>query len=74
MMGQPMLLVGLQSTLAGPQSSFTTLGRRNVASRGLDQIDGLSRTVASCEGFNTFIVIVFMVALLFVFFLAELAS
>ena len=73
-MGRPMLLVGLQSMLADPQSSFTTLGRRSVASRGLDHIDGLSRIVTSCEGFNTFIVSCFYGCFFVCFFLTELAS
>ena len=60
--------------LVDPQSSFTTLGRRSVASRGLDQIDGLSKTVTGCEGFNTFIVSYFFGCFVVCLFLAELAS
>ena len=60
--------------LAGPQSSFTTLGRRSVASRGLDQIDGLITTVTGCEGCNTFIVSCFYGCFVVCLFLAELAS
>ena len=60
--------------LASPQSSFTSLGRRSVASRGQDQIDGLSRTVTGCEGFNTFIVSCFYGCFVISLFLAELAS
>ena len=56
-----------------PQSSFTTLGR-SMASRGLDRIDGLSKTVTRCEGFNTFIVSCFYGCFVVCFFLAELAS
>ena len=60
--------------LVDPQSSFTTLGRRSVASRGLDQIDGLSGIVTGCEGFNTFIVSCFYGCLFVCLFLTELAS
>ena len=60
--------------LAGPQSSFTTLGRRSVAFRGLDRIDGLRRTVIGCEGFNTFIVSFFYGFFFVCLFLNELAS
>ena len=65
-MGRPMLLVGLQS-------SFITLGRRSVASRGLDRIYGLSKTVIGCEGFNTFIVSCFYGCFVVCLFLVELA-
>ena len=64
-MGRPMLLVGLQS-------SFIALGRRSVASRGLDRIYGLSKT--GCEGFNTFIVSCFYGCFVGCLFLVELAS
>ena len=60
--------------LADPQSSFSTLGRRSVASRGLDQIDGLSKIVTGCEGFNTFIVSCFYGCFSVCLLLTELAS
>ena len=45
-----------------------------MASRGLDRIDGLSRTMTGCEGFNTFIVSCFYGCFVVCLFLTELAS
>ena len=60
--------------LADSQSNFTTLGRRSVASRGMDQIGGPSKIVTGCEEFNTFIVSCFCGCFFVCLFLTELAS
>ena len=60
--------------LVDSQSTFTTLGRRSVASRGLDRIGGLSKIVTGCEGFNTFIVSCFCGCFFVCLFLTELVS